>query len=263
VETARGEQLDSPMTGTEIIEAERQAFERFAADPDIAGIILWSTGTPENMPVLRALRASGKPLVFVDRMPGGESPKDYPMDYVGVDNIASAKNVVRHLIALGHRRIGHITNNERVNTVWERAEGYRLALEEAGIPFDPALVFPDVFDDVFRNALRDSPNGPITALFAVNDGSAFQAQRAVEEYGLLVPEDISLAGFDGTELLQGRRPFLTTAVQPLSAMGATAAARLLYHLNTPVTPPATELPFRQILLEAPLATHGSTRRVGI
>jgi DNA-binding LacI/PurR family transcriptional regulator len=247
---ATREAEDSVQRGLEVIEAERRSLERFAADPEIAGILLWATGTPENMPTIQRLRDAGKALVFVD-----------PVDYVGVDNAGSARNVVRHLLSLGHRRIAHVTNNERVNTVRERAEGYRLALEEAGLPFDPARVLPSTFDDAFLDALLNHRDGPATAVFAVNDGSAYRTIEALRGRGLRVPEDISVAGFDGDDSLYGRPPFLTTARQPVQRLGLAAATLLVERLEArspTLTLPGASPAFRHILLEAPLAVHGST-----
>jgi DNA-binding LacI/PurR family transcriptional regulator len=262
VEAARSGPGSGAMTGLEIITAERRSLERVAEDPEIAGLILWATGTQENMPVIRRLQDAGKALVFVDRMPGGASSADFPVDYVGVDNVGSARNVVRHLIGLGHRRIAHVTNNEQVNTVWERAEGYRLALEEAELVYGPSRVLPSTFDDEFLDALLSHPDGPATAVFAVNDWSAYKTIETLRRRGLRVPEDVSVAGFDGDDALYGRESFLTTAIQPVQRLGQTAATLLRERLDArSLTLPNTLPAFRHILLEAPLAVHGSTARV--
>jgi DNA-binding LacI/PurR family transcriptional regulator len=106
---------------------------------------------------------------------------------------------VAHLIRLGHRRIGLLTIGERN----PRAEGYRLALQDAGIPYDSALVSvsnrvePDLIalgryqtEQVLASA--DFP----TAIFGITDLMAMGALWALKEAGLRVPEDIAVAGFD-------------------------------------------------------------------
>ncbi len=100
--------LDSAFGDTqdEIVRSEARFLQRITQDKDVEGAVLWYLGDTLNLPALQQVREAGIPMVFIDRRP----PAGFDADYVGVDNVKSAENVVRHLICLGHRQIAHITN---------------------------------------------------------------------------------------------------------------------------------------------------------
>jgi LacI family transcriptional regulator len=170
-----------------VVHSEAQFLERVTRDRDVAGVILWYLGGEANLPALHSVRAAGIPLVFLDRRP----PEGFPADYVGVDNRHAAMQLVQHLISKGHRHIAHITNVDNASTVYERLQGYRDALLEAGIPFRPELVLTDTgrpeagFQDVHEELatrLLELPSPP-TAVFCVHDVLALRlidALRAKE-----------------------------------------------------------------------------------
>jgi LacI family transcriptional regulator len=232
------------------IRSEAQFLEQLARDNDIAGIILWYLGGETNLAALRKVRNAGIPMVFVDRRP----PAGFDGDHVGVDNEGSAECVVNHLISLGHRNIAHITNNDKASTVGERLEGYRRALGSAGIPYRPELVvkYSDTGYAAVVRSLMAQPNPP-SAVFAVNDLAALQLIELLREMGYRVPQDVAVAGFDGTNNWGPEKPFLTTAVQPFDRIGAQAVRLLTKRLETgPLSP------YRHVLLDAPLAIGPST-----
>jgi LacI family transcriptional regulator len=241
-----------------INESEARFLESMADDQDIAGILLWYLGGDMNQPALQKVRAANIPMVFLDRRP----PEGFDADFVGVDNLYAAEQVVRHLVRQGHRRIAHITNMDHVSTVAERLEGYRRALEAAEIPFRPELVLKetaptrreqgDVFAGLVENLLA-LPGAP-TAVFAVNDHVALHLIAALRARGVRVPEDIAVAGFDGVERWMPGAPFLTTALQPFERLGARAIDLLLQRIEND---PAAA--YQHILLDAPLSIHDSTR----
>lgn len=246
-----GETLDA------LIEAEREALGRFSKDRDIAGAIIWHFGGSESLSALQRLRADSIPLVFVDRRP----PSGFQADYVGVHNELAARNVVQHLLDLGHRRIAHISNSEPASSVSERLEGYRRALSSRNVPFDPELVLMTRFMEhrsirqsceVLAERLTTMPDRP-TAVFAVNDYTAKFIVAALRSRGTRVPEDISVAGFDDEERLQAGEPFLTTARQPFQAMGEEAARLLLQRITEGLSGANCH-----VLLDAPLVVRGST-----
>jgi len=244
----RGESL------AESIRSEAQFLERLAEDRDICGLILWYLGGEANRPGLERLRAREMPMVFLDRRP----PADFPADYVGIDNRYAAKQVVRHLVACGHRRIAHITNPESACTVLERYQGYRDALREAGIAFDSALVCTGAFQEPAESQyadivarLRTLPDPP-TAVFAVNDYSALCLVAAARAAGWRAPEDIEVAGFDDLERWRPGPAMLTTIRQPFEQMGMQAARLLLERMERQYSGFYTN-----VILDAPLIARRS------
>lgn len=148
-----------------------------------------------------------------------------PYPSVRIDNVAAQKTVVDYLISLGHRRIGVITgvvdNPHSIN----RFKGYKNALEEAGIPFDDALVAEGDYSKWSGlNAATQfvhMDNKP-TAVVAFNDQMAIGAIKGFKSAGLSVPEDISVTGFDDLEVAKYIDPTLTTISQPATELGHTA-----------------------------------------
>ena len=239
------------VSSEKLLKTEREWIDLVASDPNIAGVIFWYSGRPENVPALHALQQTGKPMVFLDRMP----PDDIQADFVGVDNQEAAYQVVAHLIAQGHRRIAHVTSSDQVSTVYERLTGYRRALAETGLPDDPALILPDAFhvDRDFAEGFVAMPDRP-TAIFCVHDYSAHNVIKTLRELEVRVPEEIAVAGFDGWEETTGQPPTLTTACQPIRRIGEAAARLILHRLESLPDPYQTRL-----LLEAPLRIHASTQ----
>jgi LacI family transcriptional regulator len=114
----------------------------------------------------------------------------------------------------------------------DRLEGYRLALEEAGLTNDPTLEFVGPYGEesgyTGTRRLLDLPE-PIDALFSTSEGTNLGAFRALNERGVRVPEDLAVVGFDERE--SPGMPQLTTVVQPAEAMGTTAATLLIQRLK--------------------------------
>jgi LacI family transcriptional regulator len=174
---------------------------------------------------LRRLTTYGVPFVLVDRtLPATDC------DVLVGNNVSGARRLVKHLISLGHRRIGLIVESDDVSTARDRHRGYVEALEAAGIPIDPALVAratPDPDGGVagMREllALQDRPS----AVFAVNNLVALGAIEAVRAHDLEVPDDVALVCFDDIEYASRMYPFLTVMVQPAETMGTLATQLLL------------------------------------
>src|SRR5579862_3728545 len=124
-------------------ESEARFLRTLAEDPEEAGAIVWYLGGERNLADLRRVRDAGVPIVFIDRLP----PKAFVADYVGTNNQWAAETGVRHLIELGHRRVALVTNLDQVSSVFQREQGYRAALDAAGIRFDPCLVQRDSVDE--------------------------------------------------------------------------------------------------------------------
>lgn len=175
--------------------------------------------------VADALRSAALPVVVVD--PANAPPPDLPS--VGATNWAGGLSATEHLLGLGHRRIAAITGPADFHCSLARLDGYRSALDRAGLAVDPDLIRYGDFssDDGLRHAagLLALPDPP-TALFAGNDQQAFGAYEAARRGGLRIPEDLSVVGFDNLPAARWASPPLTTIWQPLAEMGTAAARRL-------------------------------------
>lgn len=147
--------------------------------------------------------------------PGSELPD---MASVRIDDAGAAREMTRHLIELGHRRIGFIRAPDVHIVSRTRLEGYCDALTEAGIPFDPALVADGdlTFDSGLEAAreLLDLPEPP-TAIFASNDDMAAAVVSLAHRRGMHIPDDLSVAGFDDSPIAIKIWPTLTTIRQPI------------------------------------------------
>ncbi|MFB9954305.1 LacI family DNA-binding transcriptional regulator [Cellulomonas denverensis] len=192
---------------------------RAAAQRQPAGIILVASELPDRD---RAqLHSRTIPFVVVD--PSGDPPPDAPS--VGSTNWAGGVAAARHLIELGHRRIGVVAGPNDLMATRARVAGFRSAMEAAGLPVDPELIVVDEFQNETapEAALRllDLADPP-TAIFATSDLKALGVYAAARERGIRIPEDLSVVGYDDLSLARWAGPPLTTVRQPLADMAAAA-----------------------------------------
>jgi LacI family transcriptional regulator len=187
------------------------------------GVILVLTRPTETQ--LGQLRSAGIPLVVID--PVNTPPADIPS--VGATNWAGGIAATEHLLDLGHRRIAAITGPSDMLCSLARLDGYRSALDRAGVGYDPALVRYGDFthEGGFARAveLLDMPEPP-TAIFAGSDQQAFGVYEAARIHGLRIPQDLSIVGFDDLPVTRWASPPITTVRQPLAEMGSVAAGML-------------------------------------
>ena len=149
---------------------------------------------------------------------------------VMIANVQASLDATRHLIALGHRRIAYLGDRYGYQSDAERYAGYRQALEEGGLPFEPLLVaHGDGKPEGAEAAIADllALPQPPTAVFCYNDLSALGAMRQIRNHGLRIPADISVVGFDDLYISQYMNPPLTTVRQPMRQMGRMAMETLL------------------------------------
>jgi LacI family transcriptional regulator, repressor for deo operon, udp, cdd, tsx, nupC, and nupG len=146
------------------------------------------------------------------------------------DNFVAAERATRHLIELGHRRIGHLLGPENNVVARERQLGFAQALRQAGLSPEPHWMIRGNFEMQagFAAAARfmtldERP----TAVFAANDESAIGFLSGLRQYGLDCPRDISIVGFDDLEVAAHYRPALTTIRQPRDSLGRLAAETLI------------------------------------
>ncbi len=172
------------------------------------------------------LRRHNIPFVVVDHR--GELGIEIPS--VGATNWLGARTAIEYLISLGHRRIAMIAGHESHRCSLDRIAGYRVALEDAGIPLDANLLRPGAFryDTGYEQtcALLDLPVPP-TAIFTGCDEQAMGVYSALRARGLDIPRDVSVVGFDDIPLAPIVTPALTTVRQPLMEMGRVATTMLL------------------------------------
>ncbi len=167
------------------------------------------------------LTATGIPFVVFD--PTVELSDDVP--FVGATNWNGGRSATRHLVGLGHRRIAMINGQDRVLCCRARLDGYRAAMETAGLPVEPdLLVRTDLTREAGRLAALDLLNRPDrpTAIFTGNDLQALGVYQAAREVGLRIPADLSVVGFDDLPITALVDPPLTTVHQPLAEMAAAA-----------------------------------------
>jgi LacI family transcriptional regulator len=135
-----------------------------------------------------------------------------------------------HLIRAGHRRIAHIHGQSWTDPSRDRLKGYRRALAEHDILFDPSLVLPGNWEPPtgyqHTMTLMELPDPP-TAIFVANDMMAVGCYDALKERGLAIPDDVSVVGYDDREIAQFMRPGLSTVVLPHYEMGIQAAEALI------------------------------------
>ena len=155
------------------------------------------------------------------------------VDCIDVDNIRGAKNVVDRLIKAGHCRIGMINVLENKDYTADRYAGYECAIEDAGIPVDPTLVIQaeNSVEGGCSAAKKLLATTRCTAIFCATDTMAIGVCKAAAEMGLRVPEDFSLAGFDGLGHHLLCTPHVTTVRQPVYEIGERLAKTLLDRLD--------------------------------
>ena len=177
--------------------------------------------------------------------------------WIGIDNVHGGYEATRYLLGLGHRRIGHILGPANYLCALERYEGYCRALREVGLDPDPALVWQGDFTipggracahQIFARPPEEWPE----AIFASNDQTAYGVIDVTEQYGVRVPEDLTLMGFDDMPMTAFTKPGLTTIRQPHREMGV-LACELLLSLIDPRKHPF--LPFRSGAESSDLVIH--------
>ena len=143
-------------------------------------------------------------------------------DSVLVRNAAGAHAAVAHLIGLGHRRVGVVSDPPEITSSAERIAGYRRALRAAGIEADPSLVSiggPTQADgEAAALRLLDRPDRP-TAVFTANNFMTVGALRAARALGLRIPSDVALVGFDDLDWTTLVQPPVTVVSQPVTELG--------------------------------------------
>ncbi|MEV4357823.1 substrate-binding domain-containing protein [Nonomuraea sp. NPDC049625] len=168
-----------------------------------------------------ALARARLPLVLIDPL----NLQSASVTSVGSTNFAGGLAATRHLLSLGHRRIAYVGGPATAACNQARLHGYRAALEAEGAPVIPGYVWTGQFryhDGLLGGAaVLDLPRAP-TAIFAGCDELALGVMEAARARGLRIPEDLSVVGYDDTQVARMASPPLTTVRQPLREMGGMA-----------------------------------------
>ena len=219
----------------------------------VSGIFIATQPLPDGM--LNRLPFGNTPLVIMDH---GQAPPPNAIGLVSFDWRGGAYAATRHLLQQGHGRIGYVGGIPDRSSTREREEGYRQALAEAGIPFDPGLIYPGDFltESGYRGALkllRASPSAArqVTALLMANDLMALGALQAIGEAGLRVPDEISVVGMDDTFFTAFLSPPLTTVHVPTQEAGRQGIQML-------AEMPQASDPLRRLVLPTRLVVRRST-----
>lgn len=204
------------------IEKQRHYINTLIAK-QIDGAIFISAG--ESSEDLEKLANSNIPVVVADR--------NVPLslaDVVLLDNEEAGYLAVRHLLELGHRKIGCITGPFDISPSMQRVSGYKRALQEYGVSVLEDYIVAGDFTfkggNTSMGVLLNLENRP-TAVFVLNDMMAIGAISTARRFNLQVPQDISIVGFDDIELASAINPSLTTIAQPIQEMAKIAAERLI------------------------------------
>jgi LacI family transcriptional regulator len=192
----------------------------------VDGLVIVGSNIREKNFVLTLLEQQ-IPFVLIER-----NFSDPRINCIWVDNVEGAYLATKHLIKEGHRRIAHIAGNLYYQVALDRSEGYKKALNEAGLGFSEEFVALGNFvsQDAYK-ATQELLKHHCTAIFAGNDTMAYGALQAISEANLVVPKDIAVIGFDDLEFSALTNPSLTTIRQPRYEMGKKSLEILIANIQ--------------------------------
>lgn len=219
-------------------------------DKEVDGIIFLTT--KERPEQVEFFKKFGKPVVLVDR-----KFKTMDIPSVGIDDYTAALKAVNYLINLGHKNIGMVRSTLQDSSHgFNRYEGYRRAMEGAGLSINPQNVIEGDFSvKSGYNAMLKLLSGeaPPSAVFFANDLMAVGGIRCITDSGMKVPEDISVMGFDDIPIASMFIPSITTTRQPFFEIGKKAMEKLIHSIQEKVVEQHT-------VFETDLILRNSTKR---
>lgn len=235
---------------TQGLEEREQHYADLVSHGQADGILLFCSRIPFKTDPSKPLFEQLPPMVN-----GNERIDSDEVVQVAVDNVAAAKQATEYLISLGHKRIAAITGPDDIASSNERLKGYKLALQDAGLGVDDALQLEGNYEVESgmqcASQLLLLPRRP-TAIFCFNDDMAIGVMKFLQKQGFVVPDDISVMGFDDINYAQFVSPSLTTVHQPLQEIGDKCIELLLKQLKGQFVEPGRQyLPFE-------LKVRGST-----
>lgn len=202
-------------------------------DQSSATILLGTELVDEDIGLIRGMKG---PFVVIDYW-----KEDVYFDAVLINNADSFRMAANYLIGKGHRKIGYLRGDFRIKPFRSRAYGYHIAMEKAGLPVeeDYTVTLSTTIDGAYldmKRYLSSKPSLP-TAFVADNDIIALGAMKALSEYGIRIPEDVSVVGFDDLSYSSISDPPLTTIRVPKQEIGRAAVRRIRDMLAGPENVP--------------------------
>ncbi len=227
-----------------LISSARESYSQVRALPlgphNCDGVLGFTTSLGDDC--LHSLAKQQFPIVLIHR----SSPPDLNIPCVTVENKAASHAIVSHLIEVhGRHRIVFLRGPEGHEDSYWREMGYRDALQDHGLPFDPTLLSTGEF---FRRrayqAIKELLHAGVRfdAVFSGDDEAAVGVLIALKEAGIRVPEDVSVVGFDDQRMSPYLQPSLTTVRAPTEEVGKEAARQLIQLIETGEATPLTLLP---------------------
>lgn len=219
----------------------------------VDGVLLFSADPEANIQKIRELALNDIPLVMIDRL-----TTQLPVSWVGSYNMYGMYTLTKYLIENQHRRILFAADNLSIGTEKSRYEGFLSAFVEAGLKFDEEMLIPHITGNasLLYQLIKDKEP---TAVVCVNDRSAILTIDYLHAAGLRVPDDISVTGYDDSEMGRYKSPSLTTVHQPFEEIGTQAAMKLIELING-AAPSQIQLPVQLIVRESTKAVAAMPRK---
>jgi LacI family transcriptional regulator len=241
-----GYQVLMTNNSTEELEEEKEQIRLFSSKL-IDGLIIASIA--DEVGYLKDTVRSNYPVVFIDRKPIG-----YHGDFVLADGFGGTLEAVQTLLERGHKRIGFITGGLGISTSNERLNGYKQALADYGIAFDPSLVkvADSNYESGYESARELLGENDIDALFVANNVLTMGAVGYLQESRISIPEKLAVIGFDDYDWTKITTPPLTVIRQPSFEIGEKAAEVMIKRIESP-----DQADFREYRLPTTLVMRGS------
>ena len=227
---------------------ERERLAGFLDGRRVDGVLMVSVHADD--PVAELVERTGLPTVL-----GGRRSELELLSYVDSDNLRGAWAAVRHLLGLGRRRVATITGPLDMEASRVRLDGYRRALEEAGLTTESGLIaHGDFSEESGEQAMTEllAREPAIDAVFCASDLMAAGAMRTLRGAGRRIPRDVAVVGFDDSPVARHTEPPMTSVRQPTEEMGREMARLLLEEIASPGRS------HRQVILSTELVVREST-----
>ncbi len=214
--------------------AERRIVDGLLSKDKVRGLLIVPTDFAPDPAAYEDLKARNVPFVILDRLVEG-----LEADFIVQDNVAGMKLGVKRLLGQGFKRVAFMgITHDWMYHFKERLKGYKAALEEAGLPFDESLVFfCREGEDIamgkellarFKAFIEESP---VDAIAAYTDTTALRLCNALFDWGIKVPDDVSVLGYDNMDMAEFAAVPLTSVAPQKAEMGELAVKRLLAKLS--------------------------------